>query len=54
MIIKQVSTTVIDVFVGDGWENWTRFRREGRKLVKIGGQKMEDSDFTKLYKRVFY
>jgi hypothetical protein len=54
MIIKQVNTTVIDVFVGEGWENWTRFRKEGRKLVKIGGKQMEDADFSKLYRRIFH
>jgi hypothetical protein len=54
MIIKQVTTTVIDVFVGDGWENWTRFRIDGRVLKKIAGLPMEDADFSKLYRSVFY
>ena len=54
MIIKQVNTTVIDVFTGDGWLNWTRFEINGRVLKKVGGQAMEDSDFYKLYKKVFY
>lgn len=36
MLIKHVSTTLVDVFVGLGWKNWSRFEKtdKGPKLVK--------------------
>ena len=37
MFIKRLSPNVYDVFVGNGWNNWTRVRRERGDVTVIGG-----------------
>ena len=39
MKIISLGHNLFDVFVGDGWENWTRVRynKQQRLLVKVNG-----------------
>ena len=53
IVVKQASDTVVDVFTGKGWSNWTRFEvqhKQGKlhlRLVK--GSPMSKEDFHNLY-----
>lgn len=53
MLIKQVSKNVVDVFVGVGWKQWTRFEIRGRLFKKIGGFPLSHDDLTQ-WKGHFY
>lgn len=44
---------VIDVFFGDGWENWTRFLLLPNKAIKkIAGNNLTPFQFTMFKKEV--
>lgn len=53
MIVKKLNDKTIDVFVGKGWNNWSRFNIEyqkGRMLLKlIKGSPMRNEDFKELF-----
>jgi hypothetical protein len=46
--VRQVTAYVFDVFRGDGWENWSRFQRQGNSLKLIGGSAVTQEEFRKL------
>lgn len=52
MKILYVSDSIVDVFTGKGWENWTRFEIKHIKgkvyPKKIGGKAMDSKDFQTL------
>jgi hypothetical protein len=47
MLVKTVSTGVVDVFVGNGWQHWTRFEIKGRAFRKLGGASLSPTDLLK-------
>lgn len=53
MIIKKVNEHLIDVFVGNGWNNWSRFEvmfNHGKLLLKlVKGNPMHKEQFQDLY-----
>jgi hypothetical protein len=48
IVVLPVTQTVVDVFVGKGWDNWTRFEKSGRILKKLAGQSVTDAEYSKL------
>lgn len=37
--IKRIPTTpIVDVFQGEGWENWTRLLWKGNTLIPLHGE----------------
>lgn len=52
MKIISVNRNTIDVFTGEGWENWSRFKltKHGPKL--ISGQKLSNENFSNLTRLV--
>lgn len=38
MLIRQLSYNTFDVFIGDGWDNWTRIRKFHWGFKPIAGQ----------------
>jgi hypothetical protein len=56
MIIRRLNDATIDVFTGNGWNNWSRFEvsyrssRLSLKLVK--GQPMKKEEYSKLYEEL--
>jgi hypothetical protein len=52
MIIKKINNNTIDVFFGEGWENWGRFKIKYGKpitqLFQIKGTRFHKKEFTKL------
>jgi len=40
MFIKRLAPNVYDVFVGNGWDNWTRVKRNHFGVAVIGGKKL--------------
>ena len=41
-----------DVFVGNGWENWSRFKKESKILKLIKGQPLPKELYEKLLKEI--
>jgi hypothetical protein len=56
ILVKKASETVLDVFTGKGWSNWSRFdliHEKGRPILKlIKGKPMSKEDFKQLYSEV--
>lgn len=48
LTLKWVNSTVVDVFRGNGWENWTRFRRVGSHYEMVAGQPLTTSEYVEL------
>lgn len=50
--IKELSDVVVDVFLGTGWYNWTRFavkRVKGKVFLnKINGKPLKEIEFQEL------
>lgn len=53
MVIKPAGRKIIDVFVKDGWENWSRFEIRGTFLKKIGGENLSPHNMTLLKEKVY-
>lgn len=45
MVIKKIDTGLYDIFLEDGWANWTRIKVEGGRLIKIAGQPLPKGAF---------
>lgn len=41
-----------DVFVGKGWENWSRFKKENKILKLVKGQPLPKEMYESLMKEV--
>lgn len=48
MLIKKITNHLFDVFVGDGWEQWTRFQRNGSSLKMVAGQPLSQENMATL------
>lgn len=54
MFIKKLSPGVYDVFIGNGWDNWTRVRRGGADgLSVIAGKDLNRAVLNKVKGRIF-
>lgn len=58
MVIKRVNSHLIDVFYGNGWENWARFNlvknhnnHTGHFLKHVAGQELPRNLFTILIRK---
>lgn len=38
MKIYPITKNLIDVFIGEGWKNWGRYRRENHNWVLVAGK----------------
>lgn len=55
-VCKHVTRNLVDVFFGEGWENWARFnvrRIKGKAFpTKIGGMALPDEVFKDVCKQL--
>ena len=56
-VFKKVNESLIDVFCGVGWNQWSRFEvkfENGRGVLKlVKGRPMEKAEFRQLYQEIF-
>ena len=56
-VFKKVNESLIDVFCGIGWNQWSRFEvkfENGRGVLKlVKGRPMEKAEFRQLYQEIF-
>jgi hypothetical protein len=51
--VKRVPTTpLVDVFQGEGWENWTRLLYKGNTLIPLQGEVLTKEQLTTVLKEV--
>lgn len=48
MEIKHIDQRTMDVFWGNGWENWARIQNNNGFLKQIGGVEVPKQVFSKL------
>ena len=52
MLVKKVNHNTIDVFLGTGWENWSRFKikfgKEHNQLFQVKGTRLPRAELTAL------
>lgn len=53
MIIKHVKKHTFDVFIGTGWDNWSRFEMRGTYLKKISGDNLSPNNMSILKEKVY-
>lgn len=53
MIVKQLNEDTVDVFTGNGWENWSRFKLGVNTPKKVAGQNLTTEEYDDL-KKQFY
>lgn len=51
-VIRQISHNLFDVFTGEGWENWTRFKRVNGRLNLVGGTAVSKELYNTLIKGI--
>ena len=49
----KAGDNIVDVFVGDGWENWARILHKEGKLVHLKGIKLPKIIYSYIQKEVF-
>jgi hypothetical protein len=53
MFIKRLAFNVFDVFIGNGWDNWTRVRRfKDGGVAVIDGKQVNRSTITQIRDRL--
>jgi len=45
MLIKRVNKHVFDVFIGQGWEEWSRFEAKKGTLFLVKGKPLNRKDY---------
>lgn len=45
MLIKEVSKGLFDVFVGVGWDHWSRFQYQKKSLLLVKGRPLNRKDY---------
>ncbi len=53
MLLKPVKKNVFDVFVGTGWDGWSRFEMRGTYLKKLAGDNLSPYNMALLKERVY-
>jgi hypothetical protein len=48
MIIKQVRKNLIDVFIGNGWEQWSRFEKTAKGPKLVAGAGVTNDEYQKV------
>ncbi len=49
----KVNDNLVDVFIGDGWENWARILRKGNTLIHLKGIQLPKLIYRYLELEVF-
>lgn len=52
MFIKRLTNNVYDVFLGDGWNNWTRIRRNHWGVTVMSGKRLARETIHELNERM--
>lgn len=52
MFIKRLAPNIYDVFIGSGWDNWTRVRRERGSVVVIAGRGLNQFGLNKVKEKI--
>lgn len=53
MFIKRLKPNVYDVFIGNGWDNWTRIRRNGPDSLQfVAGRELHRNALNEVKKRI--
>jgi hypothetical protein len=52
MHIKRVNKQLFDVFRGNGWENWSRFRREKNRVLLVTGDVVTKEEYSAISKEI--
>jgi hypothetical protein len=51
--IKRIPTTpIVDVFQGEGWENWTRLLYKNSILIPLQGEVLSKEQLSEVTKQV--
>lgn len=45
IVVFELNNRTYDVFVGQGWKNWSRFQVKGKTLVLVAGQALSKGDY---------
>lgn len=46
--LKWVNDTIVDVFRGTGWDNWSRFEKRGNHFKMLSGQPLTTQEYLEL------
>jgi hypothetical protein len=52
MLIKRVNKQLFDVFRGNGWENWSRFRKEKNRVLLVTGDVVTKEEYAAISKEI--
>lgn len=56
MITKRVNHNTVDVFIGEGWEGWSRFKikynKEGNQIFQIKGARLPKKQLIELEEKL--
>ncbi len=52
MFVKRLDRVYFDVFLGDGWDNWTRVRRNHWGVSVVAGNRLPKEAIHELNQRL--
>lgn len=52
IFIKRLDKNQYDVFIGNGWDNWTRIRRQHWGVQYVAGKRLPRSIISELNERL--
>lgn len=52
LFIKRLNKSEYDVFTGDGWDNWTRIRRNHWGVTYVAGKRLPRETIHELNERL--
>lgn len=48
LTLRWLNASIVDVFRGQGWDNWSRFRKIGSHYEMIAGQPLTTQEYQAL------
>lgn len=51
--VRRLSSTIVDIFTGNGWENWSRFQKTDKGPKLVAGKPVTDDEYKEV-KGVLY
>ena len=48
LTLKWINPQLVDVFRGEGWENWSRFQKKGNHYEMVSGQPLSNQEYVEL------
>ena len=48
IVVRRLNPTTVDIFTGNGWDNWSRFQKTDKGPKLIGGKPVTEDEYKEV------